>query len=657
DNNIWISSRDKGIEKIDPNKNLFYAFTSEHGLVSDKVSALSIDENNNLWIGTGKGLQYLNLAKDSILTFVSENGLAANDIYEIGLHNDKVYAGSSKGFNILKKRKSSKTGDSFWDVKTIDVNQGLNYLDVAQGSMSFDNKNRLWAGVENQILTVIDEIKQDTTTSRTFITGINITDERKQFHTGSYLSNKRQGFDSIWNSNRESYIVIDDQERLEDQNNIEWNNLNGPYHIPDELTLPYNENYLSFSYSSLTYDNPGQVAYKYFLEGIDKAWSPVTYDNTSENYRDLPPGKYTFIVRFKGYNNIWSEPAEFSFSIIPPWWKTWWAYLLYALLAVLILYSIMHYRSKWLKKENRILEERVSERTAQLQKSIHDLENTQAQLIQSEKMASLGELTAGIAHEIQNPLNFVNNFSEVNSELIEELRQERLKDKQERDLELEDELLYDIGENEKKIRHHGQRADAIVKGMLQHSRNSSAEKELTDINKLADEYLRLSYHGLRAKDKSFNAAMKTEFDESLPKIYVAPQDIGRVILNLINNAFYAVSEKKKMLKDENYDPLVIVKTEKHGKFINIHIIDNGRGIPPEVQEKIFQPFFTTKPSGQGTGLGLSLSYDIIKSHGGIIKLKTRHGVPVTPNGNMDNMDEEGTTFTIQLPANLKKNNR
>ena len=649
---IWVGWRDLGVQKVDLEKNLSYLLTAENGILAGNIFAMDFDENNAAWLAGEKGLQFLKADRDSIYNFSTDQGLAANDVYDVALHKGKVYTGSSKGFNIIDERKSETRGGLLWDVRTIDVNQGLNYLDVSQGSISFDNNDRLWAGVENQILTVIDEIEQDTTASHTYITGLNLTDENKEFHAGSYLKDKRQGFDTIWNSNRDDFIISGNQDNPEEQSDIEWKDLAGPYYLPEELSLPHDENYLSFSYTSLNYDNPGSVFYRYFLEGIDKTWSPISQETTSENYRDLPPGDYTFMVRSKGYNNIWSEPAQFSFSIVPPWWKTWWAYLLYGLLAILILYSIVQYRSQWLKKENRILEERVSERTAQLQKSIHDLENTQAQLIQSEKMASLGELTAGIAHEIQNPLNFVNNFSEVNSELIDELRQERLKDKQERDLELEDELLFDISENEKKIRHHGQRADAIVKGMLQHSRNSSTEKELTDINKLADEYLRLSYHGLRAKDKTFNAGMKTDFDESLPKVYVAPQDIGRVLLNLINNAFYAVSERKKTTSNENYQPMVIVSTEKAGKFININIIDNGRGIPSEVQEKIFQPFFTTKPSGQGTGLGLSLSYDIVKTHGGILKLKTQHGVPVTPNGNTNEFVEEGTTFTIQLPLDL-----
>ncbi len=287
-----------------------------------------------------------------------------------------------------------------------------------------------------------------------------------------------------------------------------------------------------------------------------------------------------------------------------------------------------------------------------LQAALADLKATQTQLVQSEKMASLGELTAGIAHEIQNPLNFVNNFSEVNTELIEELRSEKSKVKSERDEQLEDELLNDIAQNLEKINHHGKRADAIVKGMLQHSRNSTGVKEPTDINALCDEYLRLSYHGLRAKDKSFNATIKTDFDNSIGNINIIPQDIGRVVLNLINNAFYAVDEKKKSPHPlpttsgqvpggrEPYEPIVTIATRKLSSpsgagGLLVSVSDNGSGISPGALDKIFQPFFTTKPTGQGTGLGLSLSYDIVKAHGGELTVETKEG--------------EGTTFSFYLP--------
>ncbi len=284
------------------------------------------------------------------------------------------------------------------------------------------------------------------------------------------------------------------------------------------------------------------------------------------------------------------------------------------------------------EQQKDILEEQVKERTAALQQSMENLKATQSQLIHAEKMASLGELTAGIAHEIQNPLNFINNFSEVNSELIEELIEELGKG----DLEEVNAIATDLATNEEKIHHHGKRADSIVKGMLQHSRISSNEKELTDINALADEYLRLSYHGMRARDKSFNADFKTKFDESLEKINVLPRDIGRVLLNLINNAFYAVYERSKKETD-TYKPEVIVTTKKQQNAVEISVKDNGNGIPEDIKKKIFQPFFTTKPTGEGTGLGLSLSYDIItKGHGGEMIVKTTVG--------------EGSEFIIQLPA-------
>lgn len=295
------------------------------------------------------------------------------------------------------------------------------------------------------------------------------------------------------------------------------------------------------------------------------------------------------------------------------------------------------------EKQKALLEIQVAERTAaltqqkqQLENTITELKATQAQLVQSEKMASLGELTAGIAHEIQNPLNFVNNFSELNTELITEMLGELEKG----NTEEAKALAADIAENEKKINHHGKRADGIVKGMLQHSRNSTGQKEPTDINALADEYLRLAYHGLRAKDKSFNAQMKTEFDPSIGQLSVVPQDLGRVLLNLITNAFYAVNQKKAALAQvpgNTYEPTVTVITKRLDRKIEITVKDNGNGIPGAVLDKIFQPFFTTKPTGQGTGLGLSMSYDIVtKMHGGEIKV--------------DNKENQGAAFIITLPA-------
>ena len=297
-------------------------------------------------------------------------------------------------------------------------------------------------------------------------------------------------------------------------------------------------------------------------------------------------------------------------------------YTLAACLFFFILIGILLYKNNRQKqKANTILE-----------KTLSDLKQTQTQLIQSEKMASLGELTAGIAHEIQNPLNFVNNFSEVNTELIDEAGQEIDKG----NISKAKIILIDIKENEQKINHHGKRADAIVKGMLQHSRSSSGTKELTDINALCDEYLRLSYHGLRAKDKSFNATINTDFDASIEKINIIPQDIGRVILNLLTNAFYAVDDKKKMGID-NYEPTVRISTKKANDKIEIRVSDNGNGIPKNIVDKIFQPFFTTKPTGQGTGLGLSLSYDIVKAHGGEIIVHSELGI--------------GSSFITQLPIN------
>jgi two-component system, NtrC family, sensor kinase len=316
-------------------------------------------------------------------------------------------------------------------------------------------------------------------------------------------------------------------------------------------------------------------------------------------------------------------------------------YLLVAGIALALIIMLLIYRNNRQKqKAFKLLQIQKNETDIQKEKAdtaLQDLKSTQSQLIQSEKMASLGELTAGIAHEIQNPLNFVNNFSEVSNELIDEMNEELNKG----EIEEAKAIGNDIKQNLEKINHHGKRADAIVKGMLQHSQSSSGKKEPTDINKLAEEYLKLAYHGLRAKDprdaahKFFNATLKTDFDETIGYINIIPQDIGRVVLNLINNAFYIVDEKKRS-GIEGYEPAVSISTKKINDTVEIQVGDNGNGIPQNIIDKIFQPFFTTKPPGQGTGLGLSLSYDIItKAHQGQLKVNSTEG--------------KGTNFMVILP--------
>ena len=307
-------------------------------------------------------------------------------------------------------------------------------------------------------------------------------------------------------------------------------------------------------------------------------------------------------------------------------------------IAGLLLLAILLYRNNKQKQRANTF---LADQKNKVEKTLDDLQRTQKQLIQAEKMASLGELTAGVAHEIQNPLNFVNNFSEVNTELINELEQEAEKG----NIQEVKAIAKNIKSNEQKINQHGKRADSIVKGMLQHSRTSSGQKEATDVNALCDEYLRLAYHGLRAKDKSFNAKLETNFDNKVGKVNIVPQEIGRVVLNMINNAFYAVTAKAsafanhspdKSTAGSNYEATITLTTSRQNGKVEIKIKDNGIGIPEKLFDKIFQPFFTTKPTGQGTGLGLSLAYDTVKAHNGEIKVETKEG--------------EGSEFTIQLPV-------
>ena len=410
--------------------------------------------------------------------------------------------------------------------------------------------------------------------------------------------------------------------------------------LTDKIELGHKENDFSISFSGLDYSNPDKIQYKYQLLNHDEDWINAG-NNSSAGYTNMDPGTYTFMVKSTNADGVWNDKTTSLEVIIdPPWWHTTAAYLGYVILLILGIAGVDRFQRKRLReKQQAQARERELAQAKEIEKAYNKLEMahenlkaTQAQLIQSEKMASLGELTAGIAHEIQNPLNFVNNFSDVSVDLLEEMHEEV---EAGHDEEFSS-IMEDLKQNLQKIHHHGKRASGIVRGMLEHSRSGNGQKEPTDINLLADEYLRLAYHGLRAKDKSFNADFNLEADKDLPKIKVVGQDIGRVLLNLINNAFYAVSDKAKD-RLEGFRPSVRLITKSLDDKIEITVKDNGKGISDRILEKIFQPFYTTKPSGEGTGLGLSLSYDIItKGHGGELKVKTDEG--------------EGTEFIITLPV-------
>ncbi|MFC3879808.1 ATP-binding protein [Algoriphagus namhaensis] len=408
------------------------------------------------------------------------------------------------------------------------------------------------------------------------------------------------------------------------------------YHGEAYPELEYKGNKIRFGYVAPFFVKENQIEYQTFLEGFEEDWSEWE-TNTFREFTNLPYGEYSFKVRAKNTFDTISDEIAYSFVILPPWYATWWAFVLYFFAFGLIVYGVVKFQTgRVLAREKAKTQERELAQAKEIEKAYKDLKATQAQLIQSEKMASLGELTAGIAHEIQNPLNFVNNFADLNQELIDELEEEIEKG----NLAEIKEIAKTIKENEAKIKQHGRRADLIVKGMLQHSRANSGERNEIDLNSLAEEFLKLSYHGLRAKDKSFNADFNLDLDPAIPKIKVVEQDIGRVVLNLINNAFYAINSRAKSNGADGYKPMVsvhsrLIQLGDQPSGIELSIEDNGGGIPKAIKNKIFQPFFTTKPTGSGTGLGLSLSYDIIKAHGGDLRVKSKEG--------------EGTEMIIFLP--------
>jgi signal transduction histidine kinase/ligand-binding sensor domain-containing protein len=702
---FWLATVN-GLNKFDPRSETFTRYyidgQENSGIMATGILSLLIDSEQNFWIGTdGIGVMF----------FDKNSG-------EFRRINETAYYRVYSFLEDYSKNVWRTTPNGLARTNLI-ADEGNYYLDGLQVSEIFiDSDSIIWAGSDNGLYQYdrqhdifnrhdleasVSSLNEDGDKNLWIASSVGLirlnknNGEKIVYGRQNGISSDNMRFSRISKTSDGKFIISSDSyagtyvfypgkiELVNDSINVFLTGIkindeaiipssNGPLkesiYKATQLFLKHDQHTFSIDLSRIDYRNADNRAIEYYLENYDISWRRSVSGESAAYYK-VPPGKYNFRIRASGTRTGSIAEKNILISIAPPWWKTGWAYSFYGLVFIAGIFAVDRLQRKRLldrereKSRNKELEQakEIKKAYAELENAHKNLQSTQSQLIHAEKMASLGELTAGIAHEIQNPLNFVNNFSEVNKELIDELRQAIIKN----DLKEIEVILKDLDENEGKVITHGKRAEGIVKSMLQHTRGSTGEKELTDINRLADEYLRLAYHGFRAREKTFNASFKTELDPNLPKISVVPQDIGRVMLNLINNAFYAVSETQKKRAKEiavaqslpvpqagskleagsTYKPEVIVSTQRvgspsgaggsKGQTIEIRVQDNGEGIPEQVRDKIFQPFFTTKPTGQGTGLGLSLSYDIVKAHGGSLEVVSKEG--------------EGSEFIIQLPVN------
>ncbi|RDV13556.1 hypothetical protein DXT99_18630 [Pontibacter diazotrophicus] len=678
---IWLGGASGELSKYNPYTERFTRYQHDEkeptSLSAGAIYAMLEDSQKNFWIATGYGLDKMDRVNATFthhqhdpnnsasishnrITSILEDSrgfLWLGTRFAGGINRYDVQSGTSKkyllGNNIAKIFKDSqdviwvatessgiyyykRTADAF-----IPFNLNQNESIIHIKDILEDDQQNLWFSSEEGLLKLNKDRNNVLLLGEPYgISSASLAFQAAYKDRGGklYFGNNKgyyAFFPHQWHPNRHPPLVTLTGLRLFDKPVLPGKKspLKAPLSDTDAIEFGPEQNVFSFDFTGIHFINPEQNKYLYKLENYDHDWRSSKTERVA-SYYNVPPGKYRFRVRASNSDDVWAEKA-IAVRVKPPFWNTWWAYAIYS---VMLLGFVVNFnrsqRQRLIRIERHRARERELAQAREISKAYKELKRTQAQLVQQEKLASLGELTAGIAHEIQNPLNFINNFAEVSSELAEELQHEF----EAGEINEAKAIADTIKQNLDKIKLHGQRADRIVKGMLQHSRTSSGQKEPSDINALADEYMQLSYHGLRAKDKTFNATLQKDFGNRLDKVVVVPQELGRVLLNLFNNAFYAVQQKMKSAGSD-YEPIVAVSTSRKEECVEIRIRDNGGGMTEAVKKKVFQPFFTTKPSGHGTGLGLSLSYDIItKGHGGEMYV--------------DSVEGECTEFIIQLPVTV-----
>ena len=612
---FWIGT-DNGMERFDSKNETFtyigQDFTNSNSLNGFIVTDLEEGKDNTLWISlaANRGLNKLDVKSDTFDLYL--HGL---NVFELYTDSKGVLWTATEGGGLFQYDQDT---DQFipteisGNVASIFEDESFSlWVSTMDGVFKLNQDRDHFSFFESHVEELDDGIFENV--------GVSYMQDDK-LYMGHWLGYYVIDPDNLVDHPYTTHVVVSEIHANDISNNKSLLYSFAP--SINSITLNQEQNSFSISFSETDFQENVDDNIYFLLENYDTDWRKIQPGELMDYYK-VPTGSYRLRMKASSKSGAWTE-HEFQITVLPPWWFTKWAYAGYGMIFIFGIFSVHKVqKANTIRKERERIKDRELEQARRVEQAYEELKATQEQLVQSEKMASLGELTAGIAHEIQNPLNFVNNFAEVNKELIEELRDAVASNDQE-EIQV---LLKDLAGNEEKIKHHGRRAEGIVKSMLQHSRGSEGKKEFVDLNSLCDEYLRLAYHGFRAKDKSFNADFKTDFDTDLPKVNIVPQDIGRVLLNLINNAFQAVNNVEK--------PTIVISTQRVNDQIKIGISDNGSGIPDEIKDKVFQPFFTTKPTGSGTGLGLSLSYDIVKVHGGDLTVESKTG--------------EGTNFKVTLP--------
>ncbi len=637
--NVWIGTLWRGLYRYDRHTGLTTRFsfdpTDEHSLRSNGIVTLYQDQQGVRWFGTQRGVNRFDEKTETFTSYLDE-------VTVLQLHEDRggrFWVGTETDGLFLLDRTTGQAIRHYTMQDGLPHNEvngiveddlGLLWLTTPGGLARFNPETEIPGSSLGQAFTTYNEDDGlDTYTSRN---NLALLSRRGLLFIGGTKGLTRIDPAAFTPNPFPPTSVIRGLRIFETD-----------HALPDSreapIRLAHDENELTFSYVGLHFTKPSRNRYRYRLEGYDTDWREAGTVRTA-TYTNLSPGTYTFHVKAANSDGVWDEAGtSLRVTIRPPWWRTWWANLLYGLLFLAGVYVADRFqRRRLIRKERERVRERELEQAREiekahieLQQSHEHLKATQAQLIQSEKMASLGQLTAGIAHEIKNPLNFINNFAEVNEELAQELREALANGEDVQD------LLADLEQNAAVIAQHGKRADGIVHAMMQHASGGTGQREPTDINQLVSEHIDLAYHGKRAQMPELQVKIERSFAEGVHPLEIVPQEIGRVLLNLLGNAFDAVHAHVLSVNGQ-YEPTVTVSTQRVGDAVEIRVADNGPGIPAEMREKIFEPFFTTKPTGSGTGLGLSMSYDIItQGHGGTLTVESEEG--------------QGATFIVTLPTN------